>query len=78
MLVSGILCGLIVPVQLFPDWLRISPLATPFPSMLQTPIDLVTGETPGWAAVGGRRPGRLGVGCSPPAAWSSPGPPGSW
>ena len=31
------LCGLVVPVHLFPDWLRTIAYATPFPSMLQVP-----------------------------------------
>ena len=29
----GPLCGLYVPVHLFPDWLRTLAYATPFPSM---------------------------------------------
>ena len=39
----GPLCGLFVPVHLFPDWLRSIAYATPFPSMLQTPIDVLSG-----------------------------------
>jgi ABC-2 type transport system permease protein len=41
--VVGPLCGLFVPVHLFPEWLRIIAYATPFPSMLQTPIDVLSG-----------------------------------
>ena len=51
----GPLCGLFVPVHLFPDWLRIIAYATPFPSMLQTPIDVLSG----WA-LAGRRAGSGG------------------
>ena len=42
--VVGPLCGLFVPVHLFPEWLRILAYATPFPSMLQTPIDVLSGR----------------------------------
>jgi ABC-2 type transport system permease protein len=37
LVVVGPLCGLLVPVHLFPEWLRIIAYATPFPSMLQSP-----------------------------------------
>jgi ABC-2 type transport system permease protein len=40
MVSSNVLCGLIVPVAFFPDWLRVVAYATPFPSMLQTPVDI--------------------------------------
>ena len=43
-LVSGLLGGNLVPVQLFPDWLQAVAYATPFPAMMQSPIDLVTGQ----------------------------------
>ena len=50
---SGVLCGLYLPVHWFPPWLSTLAAATPFPSMLQTPVDLLTGRlaTPS-AAVG--------------------------
>lgn len=51
MLVSTFLSGLFVPVPLFPDWLRAVANATPFPSILQTPIDLLAGRLDGGAAV---------------------------
>ncbi|MET7418475.1 ABC-2 family transporter protein [Dactylosporangium sp. NPDC005555] len=51
LLVTNILCGLAVPVQWFPGWLAAVAAATPFPSMLQTPIDVLTGRTAGWDAV---------------------------
>jgi ABC-2 type transport system permease protein len=49
--VVGPLCGLFVPVHLFPEWLRIIAYATPFPSMLQTPIDVLSGWALDLAAV---------------------------
>jgi ABC-2 type transport system permease protein len=49
--VVGPLCGLFVPVHLFPEWLRIIAYATPFPSMLQTPIDILSGWALDLAAV---------------------------
>ena len=58
----GPLCGLFVPVHLFPDWLRIIAYATPFPSMLQTPIDVLSG----WA-----------LDCGRCALWSAASSPGS-
>jgi ABC-2 type transport system permease protein len=42
--VVGPLCGLFVPVHLFPEWLQILAYATPFPSMLQSPIDVLSGR----------------------------------
>ncbi len=42
--VSGLLAGLYVPVAWFPPWLATIAAATPFPSMLQTPIDLLGGR----------------------------------
>ena len=47
----GPLCGLFVPVHLFPEWLRIIAYATPFPSMLQTPIDVLSGYVLDMAAL---------------------------
>lgn len=45
------LCGLVVPVHLFPDWLRTIAYATPFPSMLQVPVDVLSGRVLGLAAI---------------------------
>jgi len=50
-LVSGLLGGHLIPVQLFPAWLQVVAYATPFPSIVQSPIDLVTGLATGWDAV---------------------------
>ena len=44
MVVSTFLAGLYVPVALFPDWLGTLAHATPFPSVLQVPIDIVSGR----------------------------------
>jgi ABC-2 type transport system permease protein len=43
--------GLYVPVHLFPDWLRTIAYATPFPSLLQFPVDVLGGRVLGWEAV---------------------------
>ena len=45
------LAGLFVPVHVFPDWLKTFANATPFPSMLQVPVDVLSGRVIGWAAV---------------------------
>lgn len=51
MVLCNILCGLIVPVHWFPDWLATVARATPFPSMLQTPVDVLMGRVTGFAAL---------------------------
>jgi ABC-2 type transport system permease protein len=52
MVVSTFLAGLYVPVALFPHWLHALAYATPFPSILQVPIDVFSGRVVGVAAVG--------------------------
>ncbi len=47
---ATLLAGLYVPVHWFPDWLRAVAAATPFPSLIQTPIDLLSGYAAGPAA----------------------------
>jgi viologen exporter family transport system permease protein len=42
-LLSGFLGGLYVPLALFPQWLRIVAAATPFPSIMMYPIDVISG-----------------------------------
>ena len=37
---------LLIPIVWFPDWLLAIARATPFPSMLQTPIDTLSGRIP--------------------------------
>ena len=44
MVVSGFLAGLFVPIWIFPHWLEILAQATPFPSMLMYPVDVVSGR----------------------------------
>ncbi|MEV6771910.1 ABC-2 family transporter protein [Nocardia sp. NPDC051030] len=51
MICGTFLAGLFAPVHLFPEWLRAIAYATPFPSMLQWPIDVLSGRTTGLAAV---------------------------
>jgi ABC-2 type transport system permease protein len=43
MLASGFLGGLYVPIALFPQWLRLLATATPFPSIMMYPIDVLSG-----------------------------------
>jgi ABC-2 type transport system permease protein len=52
MVVSGFLAGLFVPIGLFPGWLQALATATPFPSMLMYPVDVLSGRVEGVAAVG--------------------------
>src|SRR5215469_12960907 len=42
MLASGFLGGLYVPLALFPQWLQIFAAATPFPSIMMYPIDVLS------------------------------------
>lgn len=48
-ILGGVLSGLTLPVSFFPDWAATAVWCTPFPAMLQTPVD-VFGERPGIAA----------------------------
>jgi len=50
---SNLLCGLFFPLGWCPPWLRTLAYATPFPSMLQTPVDVVSGRASGLAALHG-------------------------
>ena len=44
---SGVLSGLYFPVRLLPDWAAVGLwVATPFPSLLQTPIDVLVERDP--------------------------------
>jgi viologen exporter family transport system permease protein len=51
-LTSNVLCGLLVPVRFLPGWLQAVAYATPFPAMLQTPLDVATERVTGTAALG--------------------------
>ncbi|HEX3004083.1 MAG TPA: ABC-2 family transporter protein [Angustibacter sp.] len=45
---SNVLTGLVVPVHWFPGWMAALATATPFPSMLQAPVDVISGRVTGW------------------------------
>lgn len=47
---SSFLAGLYVPVGLFPGWLHTLAYCTPFPSILQTPINVISGHDTGSVA----------------------------
>lgn len=48
MLGSGVLAGLHFPLRFLPDWLSVVLwVTTPFPSVLQTPLDIVVERDPG-------------------------------
>ena len=47
MITGGLLSGLYLPVPWFPDWLRTIAQWSPFPSMLQNPIDILAGRVVG-------------------------------
>lgn len=50
---SGVLAGLYFPLRFLPDWIALPLwLATPFPSLLQTPLDVVVERDPGGIQVG--------------------------
>ncbi|WP_197519856.1 ABC transporter permease [Pseudonocardia sp. HH130630-07] len=49
---AGFFSGLFVPVGLFPGWLQGVAAATPFPSMLMTTIEIVSGRVTGSGALG--------------------------
>jgi ABC-2 type transport system permease protein len=50
-LVATLFSGFLIPVAFFPGWLAAIAHATPFPAMLQTPIDIFVGVTSGPAAI---------------------------
>lgn len=52
MVLSGFLAGLYIPIDLFPDWLRATAQATPFPSMMMFPTDVLSGRVVGSPAAG--------------------------
>nr|WP_183321759.1 ABC-2 family transporter protein [Flexivirga oryzae] len=52
MVISGFFAGLYVPISLFPTWLLVVAQATPFPSMMMYPIDVLTGRVTGAASYG--------------------------
>jgi ABC-2 type transport system permease protein len=44
LVVAGFLAGLFVPIRLFPRWLSVLAQATPFPSMMMSPVDILAGR----------------------------------
>ena len=52
MVVSGFLAGMFVPIGLFPGWLHAVATASPFPSMMMYPVDILSGRVEGLAALG--------------------------
>jgi ABC-2 type transport system permease protein len=51
LLLMSLLSGFYVPVHIFPDWLQTVAHASPFPSMFQSPIDVISGRVVGIAAL---------------------------
>ncbi|WP_265590349.1 ABC-2 family transporter protein [Saccharothrix syringae] len=45
---TWLLCGLAVPLAFFPDWARTALWFTPFPAVLQAPIDVFLERGPQW------------------------------
>jgi ABC-2 type transport system permease protein len=50
-IVVNLLSGFIIPISFFPHWLRVIASLTPFPSMVQTPVDIFTGHSAGLDAL---------------------------
>ncbi|WP_341854876.1 ABC transporter permease [Brachybacterium sp. GPGPB12] len=48
----NLLSGFLIPIVWFPDWSLAIARATPFPSMIQTPIDTLSGRVPPAEALG--------------------------
>jgi ABC-2 type transport system permease protein len=51
-LASNVLSGMLVPVAFFPDWLRTFAYLTPFPSLVQVPVDVGVERLTGLVALG--------------------------
>jgi viologen exporter family transport system permease protein len=50
--VSLFLSGFIIPIRFFPGWLQTLANATPFPSMVQRPVDVFVGKAEGLELLG--------------------------
>jgi ABC-2 type transport system permease protein len=50
-LTSNVLSGLLVPIHFLPGWAQAVAYATPFPSILQAPLDIVTERSTGAGAL---------------------------
>lgn len=42
--INGVLAGLVIPIAFFPAWARAAIWATPFPAILQAPIDIAINQ----------------------------------
>jgi ABC-2 type transport system permease protein len=42
--ISSVPAGLVIPIAFFPDWARVVIWATPFPAIMQAPIDIAIGQ----------------------------------
>jgi ABC-2 type transport system permease protein len=49
---TGFFSGFLIPVRFFPDWLETVAHLTPFPAMIQLPIDIFVGAASGAEVVG--------------------------
>jgi len=47
LVVMTVFSGFTIPIQFFPPWLAAIAYATPFPAMVQTPVDIFVGATAG-------------------------------
>ena len=47
LVVMSVFSGFTIPIQFFPPWLAAIANATPFPAMVQTPVDIFVGATRG-------------------------------
>lgn len=52
MVATQVMSGLLIPVHWFPGWLGTIAAWSPFPSILQTPVDVVMGRVAGYEALG--------------------------
>lgn len=59
MVASGFFAGLVVPIHIMPSWLQTLAYATPFPAMMQFPVDILSGYVAGPDA-GGRLLAQVG------------------
>ncbi|HEX6873210.1 MAG TPA: ABC-2 family transporter protein [Micromonosporaceae bacterium] len=46
-IVLDLFSGFYLPVHIFPEWLRVISFCLPFPSMLQAPVDVISGRVTG-------------------------------
>ena len=51
-ILAGLMSGVTLPVAFFPEWARLVMWCTPFPAMLQGPVDVFTEHPHAWYAVG--------------------------